>query len=163
MFSYGGTSSAKSKLPRRCGNQVHCRFLICLLRGYDILKDHDRTLYHSQQCMARHKSSSERRYSPTSLWWKTTTPLGSILRQSLVDLAVTPNPARKVLQISLSTYHAPKWRRQAVGSIDTRAGLQAQLGFEGKGQVAYVDSECDGVCATESGWKATPRGTSVME
>ena len=39
------------------------------------------------------RSSSERKYSPTSDWWKTTTPLGSILRHSLVALAVTPNPS----------------------------------------------------------------------
>lgn len=38
-------------------------------------------------------SSSARRYSPQSAWWKTTMALGSALRHSAVDLAVTPNPS----------------------------------------------------------------------
>lgn len=37
-------------------------------------------------------SSSARRYSPQSAWWKTTMALGSAMRHSVVDLAVTPKP-----------------------------------------------------------------------
>ena len=36
--------------------------------------------------------SSERRYSPTSAWWKATMEDGSAWRHSCVDLAATPNP-----------------------------------------------------------------------
>lgn len=41
----------------------------------------------------RYNSSSARKYSPQSVWWKATMPLGSIVRHSLVDLAVTPKPS----------------------------------------------------------------------
>jgi len=40
----------------------------------------------------RHVGKSGHSLSPTSAWWRTTMPLGSILLHSAVDLAVTPKP-----------------------------------------------------------------------
>ena len=36
--------------------------------------------------------SSSRKYTPTSSWWNTAMAVGSNLRESVVDRAVTPNP-----------------------------------------------------------------------
>lgn len=64
--------------------------------------------------------SSSRKNSPTSAWWKTMIPVGSSLRVSSVERAVTPNPCF--------------FRIVTVGNVVSKGRANAKIGGEeGKG------------------------------
>ena len=61
--------------------------------------------------------SSSLMYSPTSAWWKHTTPIGSMLLHSVVDFAATPNPCIAITLIDTDTYIDRKVRSSDVNDV----------------------------------------------
>lgn len=76
--------------------------------------------------------SSERRYSPTSAWWKATMEDGSAWRHSCVDLAATPNPCTCSMEgkkeVDTHTWHPSDLLTQGKGWQALNTSLPAETG-----------------------------------